>query len=277
MSQTLYTNSLIFNREAIIEQTKSFNLFNDVLAKLTFTDTAACEYVLRILTNDPSLSVIENRTQFTINKFAAKDIIMDVLVEDASHKLYEIEIQQTDAQIDHARRMLYYSSTIIESHLPKGDKKYKNVPELYIYYITKPDIWHLGCTCYKVNKHLNNFSIPYDDGLHMFYINAEVDDGSTIANLMKYFKTAEAHDFNHGALSKQINFLKTTKEGQSAMCEFSEQLRNEGKNEGKLEATFNDLKNIMQSFNVSSDKAMDVLKTPQEDRQFYKDLLAKGL
>ena len=57
------------------------------------------------------------------------------------------------------------------------------------------------------------------------------------------------------------------------MCEFSEQLRNQG----KLEATFNDLKNIMQSFNVSSDKAMDVLKTPQEDRQFYKDLLAKGL
>ena len=273
MSQKLYTNSLIFNREAIIEQTKSFNLFNDVLAKLTFTDTAACEYVLRILTNDQSLSVIENRTQFTINKFAAKDIIMDVLVEDAKHKLYEIEIQQTDAQIDHARRMLYYSSTIIESHLPKGDKKYKNVPELYIYYITKPDIWHLGCTCYKVNKHLNNFSIPYDDGLHMFYINAEIDDGSTIANLMKYFKIADPHNFNYGALSKQINFLKTTKEGQSAMCEFSEQLRNQG----KLEATFNDLKNIMQSFNVSSDKAMDVLKTPQEERQFYKDLLAKGM
>ena len=273
MSQKLYTNSLIFNREAIIEQTKSFNLFNDVLAKLTFTDTAACEYVLRILTNDQSLSVIENRTQFTINKFAAKDIIMDVLVEDAKHKLYEIEIQQTDAQIDHARRMLYYSSTIIESHLPKGDKKYKNVPELYIYYITKPDIWHLGCTCYKVNKYLNNFSAPYDDGLHMFYINAEIDDGSTIANLMKYFKTAEAHDCNHGALSKQINFLKTTKEGQSAMCEFSEQLRNQG----KLEATFNNLKNLMKNSHCSIDKAMDLLSTPLQERQYYKDLLAKGL
>ena len=127
-------------------------------------------------------------------------------------------------------------------------------------------------TAYNSSLHSRAHNLN-DDGLHMFYINAEVDDGSTIANLMKYFKTAEAHDFNHGALSKQINFLKTTKEGQSAMCEFSEQLRNQG----KLEATFNDLKNIMQSFNVSSDKAMDVLKTPQEDRQFYKDLLAKGL
>ena len=189
----------------------------------------------------------------------------------------EIELQQTDAQIDHAKRMLYYSSTIIESYLPKGDKKYKNVPELYIYYITKPDIWKLGCTFYKVNKHLNNFSIPYDDGLHMFYVNAEVDDGSTIANLMQYFKTAEPHNFNHGALSKQINFLKTTTEGQSAMCEFTEQLRNQGKNEGKMEATFNNLKNLMKNCNCSIDKAMDLLSTPLQDRQFYKDLLAKGM
>ena len=57
------------------------------------------------------------------------------------------------------------------------------------------------------------------------------------------------------------------------MCEFTQQLCKES----EIRTTFNALKNITQSFNVSIDKAMDVLKTPQEERQFYKDLLAKGL
>ena len=281
MYNNLYQGSLIDNREKIIAETIKCNLFSDILAKLTFADLPACEHVLRILMNMQTLNVIENRTQFVINKMAAKDIIMDVLVEDEHNKLYEIEIQKADAQIDHARRMLYYSSTIIESHLPKGDKKYKNVPELFIFYITEKDIWKQGQTCYTVSKHLNGFDIPYDEGLHMFYINAEVDDGSAIANLMKYFKAADPHDFSQGALSKQINYLKTTKEGQSAMCDLSQRLHDEGeakgRAEGKFEATLNNLKSLMQNSKCSVDTAMDLLSTPLQERQLYKDLLAKGL
>ena len=51
----------------------------------------------------------------------------------------------------------------------------------------------------------------------------------------------------------------------------------EGEARGKTNTTFNDLKNIMKSFNITIDKAMDVLKTPQDERQHYKDLLAKGM
>ena len=57
------------------------------------------------------------------------------------------------------------------------------------------------------------------------------------------------------------------------MWEFSEQLRNQG----KLEATLNNLKNLMKNSNCSIDKAMDLLSTPLQERQHYKDLLAKGL
>ena len=273
MYNNFYQGSLIDNREKIIAETIKCNLFSDILAKLTFADLSACEHVLRILMNMQNLNVIENRTQFVINKMAAKDIIMDVLVEDEYNKLFEIEIQKADAQIDHARRMLYYSSTIIESHLPKGDKKYKNVPELFIFYITEKDIWKLGRTYYKVSKQLEGFNLPYDDGLHMFYINAEVNDGSAIAALMKYFKSADPHDFSQGALSKQINYLKTTKEGQSAMCDLSQRLHDEG----VIEATLNNLKSLMVTCKCSIDKAMDMLQTPPEERQLYKDLLTKGM
>ena len=111
----------------------------------------------------------------------------------------------------------------------------------------------------------------------MFYINAEVDDGSAIADLMKYFKSADPHDFSQGALSKQINYLKTTKEGQSAMCDLSQRLHDEGEAKGKFEATLNCLKNLMLNSKCSIDKAMELLNTPPEDRQIYKDLLTKGM
>ena len=46
-----------------------------------------------------------------------------------------------------------------------------------------------------------------------------------------------------------------------------------GKAEGKAES----IKNLMSTLNVSIDQAMDILKTPPEEHQYFKDLLAKEL
>ena len=46
-----------------------------------------------------------------------------------------------------------------------------------------------------------------------------------------------------------------------------------GKSEGKFEA----IKNLMSTLSCSIDKAMDMLKTPPEERQYFKDMLAKNL
>ena len=47
--------------------------------------------------------------------------------------------------------------------------------------------------------------------------------------------------------------------------------------EGKAEGKFESIKAIMQSLNLSADKAMDALKTTPEERKYFKDLLAKGM
>lgn len=52
--------------------------------------------------------------------------------------------------------------------------------------------------------------------------------------------------------------------------------KNMGKTEGESEATFKNLKSLMKNSNCSIDKAMDLLSTPLQERQFYKDLLAKS-
>ena len=229
------SSSLMQALKEIQKHIMSMTLFNDLLARAVLEERAACEHILRTLTGIKTLVVKQNKTQYVISKLKSHNIIMDVLAEDANNKLYEIEIQKADGGIAHEKRMLYYASTIINDFFRKGDQTYASVPELHIFYISQTDIWSLGKTCYTVMKFLGDINTPYDDGLHMYYINAEVNDNSAIAQLMQYFKTAKADDFSQGNLSKRINYLKETKEGLTTMDEFSKKLYDAGMNEGRAE------------------------------------------
>lgn len=277
MSQKRNTEDLLEKLARLKAAIPSMNMFRDLFAQAVLMDNASCEHVLRILTGNNTLKVKKNNIQHLISKLTSHNIIMDVLVEDANHKLYEIEIQKAAGNIAHEKRMLYYASSIINDYFFKGDQTYDSVPELHIFYISETDIWHRGKTYYPVLKHLGDLTTPYDDGLHMYYINAEVNDNSEIAKLMQFFKTADANDNSQGSLSQRITTLKTKKEGLTFMDdlikEFYDAGADKGKAEGKVEATLKNLKSLMATCKCSVDKAMDLLETPAEERQYYKDLL----
>ena len=65
------------------------------------------------------------------------------------------------------------------------------------------------------------------------------------------------------------------------MDNFSKQIYEAGINDGRAEVLpegkAESIKNLMSTLNVSIDQAMDILKTPPEERQYFKDLLAKEL
>lgn len=137
-------------------------------------------------------------------------------------------------EIAPARRMRFYSS-VIDSELLRKGVKYDQLPEVYLFYISEEDIWHKGKTVYEVKNILSYAEdniIPYDNGLHTIYINAAVDDGSNIAKLMNYFKTASAGDTSQGALSDYVNELKSPEGGRRIMGEFEKYYHELGFKEG---------------------------------------------
>ena len=235
MTQNNESEVLLEKLERLKAEIPNMNMFRDLFAQAVLMDNASCEHILHILTGNKSLVVKKNNIQHLISKLTSHNIIMDVLVEDANHKLYEIEIQKADGNIAHEKRMLYYAASIINDYFFKGDQTYDSVPELHIFYISETDIWKKGKTFYKVCKYLNNVDTPYDDGLHMYYINAAIDDGSAIAGLMKYFKTANANDFSQGSLSKRINTLKTQEGGLNFMDDLIKEVLDIGKNKEKID------------------------------------------
>lgn len=91
-----------------------------------------------------------------------------------------------------------------------------------------------------VTKRLGKDGSEYDDGEYIVYVNAEVDDGSRIAKLMKYFKTADPNDNSEGDLSKRVHFLKCEEGGMDIMCEVAERMEKRG-SEKKAKTTAQNL------------------------------------
>ena len=229
--QTKPGSDHILSREERIREIQSFNLLSDVFMSVALRDVPACQHILRILTGFNDLKVKDVRTQYAISQIKTHSVRLDVLAETGNGKLYHIEIQRKD-EIDPPKRIRYNGSLMDAEFLAKG-MDYKDLPDRIHFYISENDIWHCGKAIYPVGKTLGDTGITYDDGEYIFFVNAAVDDGSRIAKLMNYFKTADPDDDSEGELSKRVRYLKKEEGGVEIMCEVSERIMERGRKFGE--------------------------------------------
>ena len=232
----------ILSREERIREIQSFNLLSDVFMSVALRDVPACQHILRILTGFDDLQVKDVRTQYAISQIKTHSVRLDVLAETGNGKLYHIEIQRKD-EIDPPKRIRYNGSLMDAEFLAKGTK-YEDMPERIHFYISEKDIFHCGKAICPVNKTLGDTGLPCDDGVHIFFVNAAVDDGSRIAKLMKYFKTADPDDDSEGELSKRVRYLKKEEGGVEIMCEVSDRIMERGRKIGEEKKAFSTTLNL---------------------------------
>ena len=223
---------LFAERERRLKDLEQLTLLSDVFMSVVLSDRNACQHVIRILMDDPGIELVSVRTQYVISKVISHGARLDVLAEDKKGVICHLEIEGADVA-DHARRTRFYGSVTDGEFLRKG-RDYNELPERYIFYISRKDIWKDGYTVYEEEKRFRQTGKKHNDGSHLIYVNAEIDDGSRIAKLMKYFKTADPFDDSEGELSKRVRFLKIEEGGIEIMCEIMEKIREEGKQEGEL-------------------------------------------
>ena len=224
---------LIQDRKQRLERIRRFSLMSDEFMPVVLQDPQACQYVLRVITGRKDLVVKEVRTQYRISKASARDVILDELVEDMKGHLYNIEIQVRTSGIDHARRTRFHGAMIDSEMLQKGTE-FKDLPEVWIIYISEQDLWKQGKVVYHVKKTFEGTEVTYDDGLHMTYVNATVKEDSEVGRMMEYFRTPDPEDMSHGALSERVHFLKCEEGGAEIMCKIAEEFREEGRREGRM-------------------------------------------
>ncbi len=216
-------------REQRVEWMKGLNLFSNVFMSVALRDTAACQHVLRTLLGVPDLHIRTVRTQYRVSRLVSKDSELDVLAEDEEGLLYSLEVQRADT-VDHARRVRYYGAMIDSEFLEKG-KRYQELPDVYLIYVSETDLWRYGLAAYPVHRCFQNLE-HCEDGMKILYANAAVDDGSERARMLRYFRTADPEDRSQGALSDRVHFLKAEEGGQKEMEDVVERIFQEGVEEG---------------------------------------------
>ena len=259
----------ILSREERIREIQSFNLLSDVFMSVALRDVPACQHILRILTGFNDLKVKDVRTQYAISQIKTHSVRLDVLAETGNGKLYHIEIQRKD-EIDPPKRIRYNGSLIDAEFLAKG-MDYKDLPDRIHFYISENDIWHCGKAIYPVGKTLGDTGITYDDGEYIFFVNATVDDGSRIAKLMNYFKTADPDDDSEGELSKRVRYLKKEEGGMDIMCEVSERIMERGRKFGEEQLLHKQVqKKLAKGMNIA-----DIAEALEETEERIREIAAE--
>jgi hypothetical protein len=161
------------------------NVMDDVFFQKMAEDMEVAEEILRIILEKPKLKVIENQVQRFLRNTGAHSIILDLLCEDEDHSFINCEIQKADDD-DHQKRVRFNRSNIDTVFVEKGID-YKELPDVYIIFISKFDPFEENRTIYHINRVIEETGTVVENGTHEIYVNTAIDDKSDIAELMQYF------------------------------------------------------------------------------------------
>ena len=263
--------SLIGTYEQKKAQVQGFNLMHDNFFAVVMQHKEAIEVVLRILLQKKTLKVKEVRIQYAMRNIVGHSATLDVLAEDDTGKLYNVEVQVKNDD-NYQKRVRYYQANMDISFLNKG-KHYKELPELYLIFISTFDIFGKNEVCYEIQRVLKGHNEAVENGVHELYFNTKAKDDTEISKLLQYFKRTNAGNEDFGALSNTVNYYKDTEEGVSHMCdevkkygdERAAEAEERGKALGKASERVQMITTVMKNTNSSLEQALQMTGTTMEE------------
>ena len=132
--------------------------------------------------------------------------------------------------------MDFISMANIDTTFVEKGIKYADLPDIYAIFISPFDLFRANCTAYHVNRCLLETGDIVNNGIHELYVNAAVNDGSDIAELMQYFMNSNGYHPKFEKLSKRVQYFKEQQEGVSSMSSVIEDYANKVANERETKA-----------------------------------------
>ncbi len=253
----------------VIETAKGLRLIDDTLFRLVAEDIPACQEMLRELLDDNRIEVIKATPQRKLGGLN-RNIIVDLLCKTSDGGYINVEVQTGD-QHDDFRRTRLHASVITTQKTPKGTES-AEVPDVTVLYISEYDAAGRNKTVIRERHCLfdEDDRIEVSDGETIIYATTAVNDGSSHAKLLQLFLRDDAfEDKDYPAISARVGYFKGTEEGREDMCKAVDELSKKREQSAIAEA----IKNVMEAFGVSVDKAMESLKIPSDQRSMYAGMI----
>lgn len=193
--------------EAVRDYIARLTLMDDLFMAAMFEDRRCIQTVLRVVMDKPDLEVIDSWVRQDLINLAGRSAQVDVLAIDGEGTHYDIEVQRSPAG-SKPRRARYYGAILDAKALERGGR-YQDLPETYVIFITETDVLHGGLPIYHIGRCIWETGGPYDDGLHVIYVNgAFEDDGSPLGDLAHDFRCAEPGQMRYNVLRERSGRLK---------------------------------------------------------------------
>ena len=267
---------------------QSFTLMDDVFMTAVFQDSLPCvDLVLQIILDRPNLRATRVVTQHTMKNLHGHDVRLDIHAF-ADGQEFNIEIQRAKKGAA-PRRARYHSSIMDANALPEG-ADYKKLPESYVIFITETDVLGKGKPLYEIERVIKGDGDSFNDGAHIVYVNSSIADTETpLGRLMHDFRCARPEEMYYDVLAERTGRFKTSEEGvigmKSAWEQFKEEFKEEviaegiaqgiaqGMERGEEKAYISSIRAVMANFQLTAEKAMDMLSIPKTKQGHYKAML----
>lgn len=127
---------------------------------------------------------------------------------------------------NHVKRCRYNAACITANITDPGDN-FENIPDVYIIYISRFDMFKKGKTIYRCSNCIEEIGEFIEDGLHEIFVNTKIDDGSNIAELMKCFEQENIQNDSFPKLSARVAKFKNEEMEEDDMCSLIEEYAKE--------------------------------------------------
>ena len=228
--------------EEVLERISRMRYFDDELMTVAFEDfIEGAELVIHTILNKNSLKVISVKTQMQVVSFTNRSIRLDILATDENNKLYDIEIQRSDAGASE-KRSRYHSSAIDLKYLEKGSD-FNELPETYVIFITENDVLGHNKPIYFIERTIIGLDTLFGDEEHIIYVNGAYEDDTTeLGKLIHDFLCENPDDMKFQVLADRARYCKESEEGVRKVSRIVEEYGEELKKAKTIEIARNMLK-----------------------------------
>lgn len=210
---------------------RRLNVIDDVFFHKIAENQEVCEEILRIILNDPELEILESQVQRFLRNVGAHSVILDLLCSDKRKSQFNVEVQGEEK--DNYQKRMRFNGSNIDTIFTERGIPYGKIPDVYLIFISKFDIFGQGKTIYHIDRTIRENGKSVYNGVHEIYVNTKVDDHTVLAELMQYFRKSEGYHENFPKLCEQVNYYKEQKEGMQVMCDVMRELTEEAEKRGE--------------------------------------------
>lgn len=144
----------------------------------------------------------------------------------------DIEVQKSDD--DDYQRRVRYNASVLTANIANTGTQFREVPDVIVVYISRFDSFKHGKTIYHIDRTIRETGRIVYNGLSEIYVDAAVQDGSDISELMRVFTENDVYNEKFPITSARKRQFKESTEEEELMNEELKKLLDEYEESGRV-------------------------------------------